>query len=298
MMALIASEWRRLLSRRLVRFGALVAVGLIIFSGVMVFLQSGRDEKQYLETRSGGLAQGIEKCMQDENIWGPNADEIPEEQRRLECENMVGFDPRFRYTDSRDALKGAGAAFILLAFLIGASFMGAEWHFGTITTTLTWEPRRLRVLAAKALTAAVMGVLLFVLLQAFLAAVLYPAAAAHGVTEGIDSAWMRSVLGDVGRGTAMAAVGSVVGLGMASIGRNTATALGGGFVYFAVLEPLLRAIRPTWALWLVGDNATVFANGTRLEERSVVEAGIILLVYATLLIVLSAALFKRRDVTT
>ena len=56
---------------------------------------------------------------------------------------------------------------VAAAWLLAASFVGAEWHAGTMGTLLTWEPRRLYVLGAKvaALTEGVLKAMLMTKLQ-------------------------------------------------------------------------------------------------------------------------------------
>ena len=54
----------------------------------------------------------------------------------------------------------------LLVVLLGASAVGAEYRAGTVTTILTWEPRRTRLLLARIGAAVIVGMLLFVVVHA------------------------------------------------------------------------------------------------------------------------------------
>ena len=92
---------------------------------------------------------------------------------------------------------GGGDSLLLMAAVLprcrcrdrGASVAGAEWRAGTVTTVLTWEPSRLRLHAARTVSAAVLAFVIGVVLEvAFLASVL-PAVLLHGTTEGTDAAW-------------------------------------------------------------------------------------------------------------
>ena len=44
--------------------------------------------------------------------------------------------------DLRGTLQGTTVPLVMASWLLGASFIGAEWRAGTVTTLLTWEPRR------------------------------------------------------------------------------------------------------------------------------------------------------------
>ncbi|MEX2203698.1 MAG: hypothetical protein WD965_06375 [Actinomycetota bacterium] len=200
-----------------------------------------------------------------------------------------------------EVLLGMSFVFVILGWLFGASFVGAEWHAGTITTLLTWEPRRTRVIVAK-MTAAVVSVFVLTLvLQAFLAGVLAVDAATQGSTAGADGAWAAEAAGVGLRVALLSSIFAGVGFGIASIGRNTAAALGVGFGYLVIVENLVRGLRPAWAPWLLTENAGLFLIGDPADfpllHRSVVGAGIYLAAVATLLLVAAAAQFRVRDVT-
>jgi ABC-2 type transport system permease protein len=298
MIALLRVEFRRMLSRRMVWLVMIAVVGVLVFSGVMTFIQAGKDARGYDAQTEAALRAEVNRCARED--FGPNP-RIPLSERRAECEGMIGADPRFQYTTVRDVLLGSSPPFLVIAFLFGASFIGAEWHFGTITTTLTWEPRRVRVLAVKALVAAVFSAVVFVFLQVFLAAVLYPSAAVHGTTEGVDAQWIRDLAGVVLRGTLLAAICSTIGLAIASLGRNTTAAMGVVFVYFVAVEQIVRALRPGWVEWLFVENASLLISGNSTTfpplDRSMVGAAVLLTLYGAALLAFGLLWFRRRDVT-
>jgi ABC-2 type transport system permease protein len=298
MINLLRVELRRMLSRRMVWLVMIATVGLLVFSGVMAFIQAGKDARNYEPLNEATLQGEIDRCARED--FGPDTG-VPLAERRAECKAMLGGDPRFHYTDLKDVLLGSSPPFLIIAFLFGASFIGAEWHYGTITTTLTWDPRRIRVLAVKALVAAAFAVVVFVFLQVFLAAVLYPAAAVHGVTTGVDAAWIREATGIVLRGALLAAICSTIGLAIASVGRNTTAALGVMFVYFVAFEQIVRALRPGWVEWLFVENAGLLLSGESTSfpplDRSVIGAGALLTIYGLALLAFGLVWFRRRDVT-
>jgi hypothetical protein len=211
----------------------------------------------------------------------------------------VGADPRFPLTMLPDILKGTSIPLIIAGWLLGASFIGADWRAGTITTLLTWEPRRARVILAKVLACAVSVFALGMALQAFLGGVLSLDAVLRGTTEGVDASWWRETGGVAIRAATLASVASVIGFAVASIGRNTAAALGAGFAYIAVVENLVRGLRPGWQRWLFSDNAAVFITGGNVGfsfQRTVLQALALLAVYAAALFTVSVVMFRSRDV--
>jgi hypothetical protein len=254
MSALLATEFRRMWSRHLVRIVAGLALLAIAIGGVTVAIRSR-----------------------------------PE----------LGADPRFPLTMFPDILKGTSIPLIIAGWLLGASFIGADWRAGTITTLLTWEPRRARVIVAKVLACAVFVFALAMALQAVLGGVLSLDAVFRGTTEGVDASWWRETGGVAVRTATVTSVASVVGFAVASIGRNTAAALGAGFAYVAVIENLVRGLRPEWQPWLFTDNAAVFITGGNVGfsfQRTMLQAIALLAVYAATLFTVSAMMFRSRDV--
>jgi hypothetical protein len=87
---------------------------------------------------------------------------------------------------------------------------------------------------------------------------------------------------------------------VASIGRNTAAALGIGFAYIVVVEYVVGALVAGLRSWLVLGNAIVLVAGEadagEVTGRSVVGAGVYLTAVAAAVLVGATALFQRRDV--
>jgi ABC-2 type transport system permease protein len=211
----------------------------------------------------------------------------------------LGGDRHFHLTSLAATFEGTSVILIIGSWLLGASFIGADWHAGTITTQLTWEPRRVRVMTAKLAGCLATVFLLAVVLQLMLGAGLALAAALRGTTEGVDAAWVQRTSGIALRVAALAAIGSAIGFAIASFARNTAAALGVGFGYTFVVENLVRGLRPQWERWLMGDNAVVFITGQTAGmpfQRTILEAGLLLGAYTAVLLIVGVAVFRTRDV--
>ncbi|HEX9122142.1 MAG TPA: hypothetical protein VF984_02100, partial [Actinomycetota bacterium] len=167
----------------------------------------------------------------------------------------------FALVNVRNVLEGTSFLLLIGGWVVGASFVGAEWQAGSLTTLLTWEPGRIRILAAKAIACAVGLFLLALAIQALFALVLWVVAATRGTTVGANAAWVRGVAGVTLRVGVASALFGLLGLSVAMVGKNTGAAIGVAFAYLAVIEGLIRGLRPGWRPWLLGDNAGLFVVG-------------------------------------
>lgn len=204
-----------------------------------------------------------------------------------------------RLVDLFDNMLGVGPLAIILSLVVGASFIGAEWHHRTITTALTWEPRRPRLIIAKLVAACAVIFLATLTFLALFAAAVVPTPLLKGSTTGADAEWLREGIGLALRISAVGTLAATAGLSIATIGRNTAAALGASFVYLGVLESVLRGWKPHWGPWLLGDNASVFITGGEGANHighTTLEAGAVVVGYSALMFVVAMMFFLRRDV--
>jgi ABC-2 type transport system permease protein len=303
--ALARAEVARFLSRRVVKLAAGSIILGIVLAATVVFIRSNSDAASAARDADFERANAIAQCRQNpENFFPPELRNAPGFDPEQICERVVAIqpnDPRFRLTDLTQIFKGVTVPLVILAWLLAASFVGAEWRSGSITTQLTWESRRARLLAAKGGAVVVVTFVAAIVSLALLGGALSPSAVWRGTTAGADAQWFRDLIGVVLRAGAIASLAALIGLSIATVGRNTAAALGVGFFYLAVVEGLLRAARPGWARWFVGDNAVVFVNGSDTTfppiGRSATGAGILLTVYALGAFFVATQQFQSRDVT-
>ena len=285
MTALLRAELGRALSRRLfLVLGILLLAGIVV-GGIATYFTSPAQVPD--GPPRNFRKQQIERCI-----------ERGEPRRICRFTTLSTSDPGFRLKGLPDTFLGTSLVLVVAAWLVGASFIGAEWHTGNITTVLTWEPRRLRLLIAKLCACLIVVSVVALVLHVLLALALLPAAAFRGSTSGFDLGETSAV---VLRVIALADIGAVLGFALAAIGRNTAAALGAGFAYIAIVENVVRAWKPNWSRWLITDNAIFFVSGDppifEFGDRGVTGAGALLAAYALGLFVLAAALFRARDVT-
>ena len=212
---------------------------------------------------------------------------------------FVAYTNHFRLASMPDVPLGTAFPLVVIGWLLGASFIGAEWHAGTVTTLLTWEPRRVRVVLVKAVAGIASVFILTMILQAVLAASLALAASLNGSLGGSEG-WLTETGAIALRVSALAALASAIGFAFAAVGRNTAAALGAGFAYVVVVENLVRGLKPQWSAWLFGENAGVFLLGPSSDfpfvARSQLGAGIYLGLLSAILLAVATLVFRTRDV--
>jgi ABC-2 type transport system permease protein len=278
--SLYRAETRRLAKRRFTRFflaGVLVVLAAV---AVGVFLSNHKSGPALIATaqaradqdfRQQSQAAAQEKANCEAARGTANAGNYPSdcsqlyspsrEDFRAESYLPASFDLR---KDFRDMVTVLAALLAMAAFVVGASFVGAEWTSGGMMNLLLWRPQRLKVLGAK-LAALLVGLTaVTVLLSAAWTGVFVLVARLHGTTAGMTSGtWQSIVLMEL-RGLALVLAGGVVGFGLASIGRHTAMALGVAMGVIVVLQIGLATVLnlagvkfleayliPTWGLaWM------------------------------------------------
>jgi len=323
---LLRAETRRLLSRRFTRVavilalvGYLVTVGLIWHNHHRVTAADLAAATAQRDQQIVDLTQEAAKCRdgktadqaQQECFEPPTAEEFPVEvflnSRPLEPGQLS------------DYALAVGVATAMLAFLLAGTFIGAEWSTKNLVAWLFWEPRRLRVMAAKLVV-----LLGFVLAFALFAQAVWlgtgklllhyrglpvsslgPQQAAHFWTH-LMQAQLRAAL--------LSLVTALIGFGLASLMRNSAAALGVAFVYFAVVENVVRGLNPNLqpylittniAAWVAEHGITVYGKlaydpqegglAPRPIHISNLHGGVVMLLFAAVVIGAAVAVFRRRD---
>lgn len=308
MTGLIAADVRRLQSRRLARLALAVFVAGILVAAVASFVTSSKDPDAARERAAREVAACERERALFEQAEGP--------QPGFGCptveELIPHSDPRFRYAENMlDGSRALAIAAMLGAVALGASFVGAEWGTGAMTTLLTWEPRRGRVLVSKLVAGAVVCAAAAVGLIVLLCVVNLPAGTLRGSMDGLTGRWWGTLTGVGGRAAALAVLGSTIGIGLATITRNTAGAVGSAFVYGAIIDPILGAwregrLRP----WLLQRNLAHFMGVPVTEAPqgatgvlqppaapTLLRPALLLALYAAAVACAGYALFRSRDVT-
>jgi ABC-type transport system involved in multi-copper enzyme maturation permease subunit len=216
------------------------------------------------------------------------------------------------------AALGVAGLTAALTFVLGATYVGAEWSSRSMVALLFWEPRRGRVMATKLAVLAVAAAALGVLAQAAWTLAALVLARTRGVSDGLPPDFWSDVLGQQGRSVLLAVLTAMLGFAVANLVRNTGAALGVGFLYFAIIENILRVTISRSQRYLLSDNIAallldgghrVFINsGTTLDPAtgsvsfdgrevvlSNVHGGLVLGLVTAALVGLGVVLFARRD---
>jgi len=206
------------------------------------------------------------------------------------------------------AVAAVGAA---LAFLVGGTFVGAEWSSRSMVALLFWETRRPRVMAAKLLVTLGATALLGLLVQAAWLGIAAMLQAVAGDDAPLPDGFWADLFGAQGRGVLLTVFAGLLGFGLTNLLRNTGAATGAAFVYLVVLENAVRALRPAWQPWLLTNNAAalVLPDGLTLswadpasptfEQVTYLltggQAAVYLTVVTAVVVAAGVVLFTRRD---
>jgi hypothetical protein len=266
-MNLLIVEMRRALRRRVLRVMVALALFWCAVAGVIAFLSSRG--KTLAELHGRGATHPA--VLTD--WWSPGQD---------------------------NAVLTAAIFLMIGGFFTGAAVAGAEWRAGTITTVLTWEPRRVRLNVTRTAAGAILAFGIATALQLAFVGAFLPAVLANGSTAGATGGWWMAFALAVARTSLLTAIVSVLGVALATLGRNTAFALGVMFAWIAVIEGVIRGLRPGWAEYLWAENIGTTAEWAQLRDaefsRGPLLALVTLVFYAVVLVGAATIVFKRRDI--
>lgn len=310
MIRLFRSELLRIRSRRLVWILAVLAlVGILVGVGIGT-VKSHKPTPNDAARAERAFTRATKSCLDGEFINErrlPAGETFetwcPQTVRRTDYRAGVFASGRgtvLQLSGLEGVLKGTAFLMLVIGIVIGASSVGADWQSGSMGTLLTWEPRRVRVLLVRMAVVALVVLVLTILLQAALAFAMAAGAALRGDTT-LPAGSVTDVIEVILRVGAVAAVASVIGVAISSIGRSTAASLGAIFVYLALVESLLRGLVPKLAPWLLSVNLFALVDGQAqdLGDGQVVSVthGVVTVgAYAVGLVILAVVFFRARDV--
>jgi ABC-2 type transport system permease protein len=240
--SLYRAETRRLTKRRFTRWlliGALVvlaavAVGVALSNqkvGPAQITQAQADAEANFQENVRYAEQERQRCEQVKGT--PEAANYPPDCAEMFTPTREEYDYRNYMPATFDFRQNFGdmvitfaAILALTGFVVGASFVGAEWSSGGMMNLLLWRPQRLKVLSTK-LAALLAGMaVVTVVAAAIWTAAFVLIATLRGSTESMTSgAWQSFALMEL-RALVMILVATALGFGIASLGRHTALALG------------------------------------------------------------------------
>ncbi|HEX2274848.1 MAG TPA: hypothetical protein VHG90_13315 [Acidimicrobiales bacterium] len=189
-----------------------------------------------------------------------------------------------------------GGSISVLTLVLGILVVTGELRHGTITQTFLITPSRSRVIGAKVVAMALVGLVFGAVASLVVLAIGLPWLAAEDASARLLSA---DVLLPLTAGLASSALFGVIGVGVGALIRNQVAAVVTALVWQFVLESALVGLLPAVGKWLPQGAARALSQET-LAEGSLLPAwagGLVLLAYGVTFAAVGARLLVRRDVT-
>lgn len=338
-MNLVRAEFRRLSKRRITRYMlilmllgcAAVAGGIAASSEHIGPAQRAEAQEQanQQEQRDRQRAETERQACEQSRKTGTPDERFPSD---VKCDEITGPPPgtydmdwylpyEFDFRKQFGTFVSVFASLLaLFAFVVGASYVGAEWSSGGMMNLLLWRPRRLAVLFTK------LGVLLGTVLGvgavfgAAWTATFWAIGRYDGRLGHLTSGVWRSFALDGARGLGLALAAGAIAFGLASLGRHTGMALGAAMAAGVISEIGLRIVMSimdvtfgdryvlsTYAIsWLMKEykltdwsSCDYVAGACEAKEFIVTwqDSAVVLGTGTALILVAAVWLMRRRDIT-
>ncbi|MFT7597555.1 MAG: ABC-2 type transport system permease protein [Acidimicrobiales bacterium] len=271
MSRLLTAEWKRLWARRMTRFFPAAIVVLLIGGIVIAYFVIENDE-QNVPNFVADIAGGIEAP----DVLGPLSALLP-----------------------------------IMAYVIGASSIGADSKTGMLEQLLTWEPRRLRLLAARVIAGGLGVAVIAAVLAALMVALLYGLAATAGTTNGTSGEfWTNTAMAVLRTGVA-SGLFAIFGIAITLLVDSSVGSIVGFLIYSFIIENVIGAFLPKVAVYTLITNADAFGGGRPVQRvdgsvfsdnfdlidaHSYLTAGLILLVAVAVGVMVAGGVFRVRDI--
>lgn len=192
----------------------------------------------------------------------------------------------------------------MFALVLGITGMTGEYRHQTITSTFLVSPRRARVVVAKVVAHALMGVLygLVGLVTVLVVGGITMSIRGSGLGLDAERLWVTN-----GLAVLAVAIWTVVGIGVGTLVRSQVAAIVAGLLFTFLLEPLLTfaltsidGLDLDWAVkWLPSNasSALMAPGDVMLDYLEWWTGGLVLLGYGIALAALGVVLSVRRDVS-
>ncbi|GHJ46363.1 hypothetical protein Cs7R123_37050 [Catellatospora sp. TT07R-123] len=237
-MSLVRAERRRFLKRRLIKWLLVIAVALFAIIAAAIFLNNEKVSPQRIAAAEAQAQRNYEDSVvqwhtehdlrcKSVTEGTPEADMCAQDMEPQREWFTPDLPSTFIFKKDFSPLITVWAALLaVIAFVIGASFVGAEWSTGSMMTLLTWRPRRIQVLSTKLAVLAGWLTAISAVSLALWTGAFWLTAQLRGSTDGMTSGTWQS-LGLTGlRGLGLVLAVGIVGFLLATLGRHTGVALG------------------------------------------------------------------------
>ncbi len=296
--ALLGAELRRFFSRRVVR-GAF-AFGIALTTLVMV-IQIARSAESTATQRGTSFVCNVPTDATGSTAAGG----APTDCTTRPTVATLRRDRRLNISRHySEAVGGVGVAMVLVAFIVGASFVGAEFGAGSLSTQLIFEPRRTRVVTVKALAVGIGLALTAIVLLLYLGVLMYAGSELRGVVNGLDSTWFAARAGDLVRVGAAVALAGILAYAITVVARRTVAAVAGlliGQVASGIVGSLknwhwVAKYNPATALILTALNPVHHPGDPEAQILHLRGAIATSCIWAVGLTIVAAVIFSRREV--
>jgi ABC-2 type transport system permease protein len=312
-MRLFRSEFLRARSRRLVPMLIVAGLlGIVVALGIAAFTVDGPTDEEVASAQAR-YAKSLERCLSRDYTQGggfvPSAQYASAEEYCQETSAPIVAGVQLRDLDA--IVQGISTFVVLLGVLLGASLGGADWTNNTMTTLLSWEPRRARVFFIRGAVIAILVFAITAFLQIVFCVVYAFVAAIVGSTLFLPIHFWTDVAETIGRVSLMGTALGVVAYVLSMIGRSTVSSLGTVFGYLILFEGVIAGFRPTIQANLLVRGASVIISQQPIIDTSsfatsdaqppilmdVQRACIVVALYVVVLGAISLIQYRRRDVT-
>ncbi|MET9314571.1 ABC transporter permease subunit [Kribbella sp. NPDC003505] len=272
MIRLTKVELRRLTARRLTVIGLaglfLITILLLVATWFdarpLSAAEQQRAQQQFEIAHHEWVEHADETRKQCEADWKTQPDPKPK------LEDMCAY-PEPRLEDfgkpktvfsqiTPELLRGSSYFLAFAGFLIGASFLGAEFRSGAIGNWLTFEPRRLRVYGSKLLAAATGFVPVAAVVLAVVLFGTFLIVDKLGDTAGTTGKVWGDLAAIGGRAVVTTALAAALGCVVGLLLRHTAAAIGVVMAYLVLAEGVFAAFLEKAQPWLVKLNFDAFVR--------------------------------------
>ncbi|HEY5013265.1 MAG TPA: hypothetical protein VIK61_11260 [Acidimicrobiia bacterium] len=219
---LLGAELRRFFSRRVMH--AMFAFGIALATFVLVLQFVRSDVSRSVSGSPNIVCNGPTSGPATAQTFGT----LPPDCYKQFGTEIVTRDRRMHVHNTfRDTVNGTGVAMVFVAFVSGASFVGAEFGAGSLSTQLLFEPRRKRVVAVKAVAVGIGLAALSTALLLYIGILQWIGSSLRGVAGGLDGAWFAGRAADMGRVAAAVGLAGIAAYAITVVARRTVAAVAG-----------------------------------------------------------------------
>lgn len=240
----LGAELRRFFARRIVR-GVFIVAYLLVILVVSIGTAKGHPAHEYaLDPATGRVTD----TQTGQVVANKPSGEFPSGFSSSDGGGNIVFGQSDTRTnigkDLANAIEGTGIALLFAAFALGASFVGAEFHVGSLTTQLLFEPRRWRVHLAKAVGVTLGAAAFAFAVLALVALALYVCSELNGVAQGLDGAFVAHRTAQALRVAAVAGVGAMLAYSVTLVAKRSSAGMIAFFLQFVLLNLIDPANKP------------------------------------------------------